>query len=295
MTLPRFEIVRLTVLAFATLLSGAAARAADGVAEINQTCALQTGCFSGDAAGLPVTINGSAGKSYQLTSDLLVPDRNTTAITVTPFEVTIDLNGFSIIGPVTCSFAPWASCGTVGTGDGISAGGPITIKNGSVRGMGRRGLSLGFDAVVVDMQVLGSGDDGILVGGGSAVRNVTASANGGDGVALEFRAAISDSVASNNGGEGIYAFSNGVSVQQSVASYNRLNGIRCNDDCLVLSNLGIGNGQYGLAAPAFSGACFAYAAYAENFWRENTLGTVQSSQCGLQLGVNACGASTTCP
>ena len=33
----------------------------DGVAEINQTCATMTGCFSGDTPGWPVTIDGTAG------------------------------------------------------------------------------------------------------------------------------------------------------------------------------------------------------------------------------------------
>ena len=32
------------------------ALASDGVLEINQTCAVQTGCFTGDTAGFPVTI-----------------------------------------------------------------------------------------------------------------------------------------------------------------------------------------------------------------------------------------------
>ncbi len=33
--------------------------ATDGVAEINHTRAAQTGCFGGDTAGYPVTIDGS--------------------------------------------------------------------------------------------------------------------------------------------------------------------------------------------------------------------------------------------
>jgi hypothetical protein len=37
--------------------------------------------------------------SYRLTSNLVVPDANTDAIDVNADEVTIDLNGFSIIGP----------------------------------------------------------------------------------------------------------------------------------------------------------------------------------------------------
>ncbi len=73
------------------------ALATDGVAEINQTCAVQTGCFSGDTAGYPVTIDGTAGRSYRLTGDLIVPDENTDGIKVSTPSVTIDLNGFEIV------------------------------------------------------------------------------------------------------------------------------------------------------------------------------------------------------
>jgi hypothetical protein len=53
----------LLTLFFMTL--AAPALAVDGVREINQTCAVQMGCFVGDTAGFPVTIDGSAGKSYR--------------------------------------------------------------------------------------------------------------------------------------------------------------------------------------------------------------------------------------
>lgn len=43
----------------AAALSSIPASASDGVLEINQTCAIQTGCFAGDTAGLPVTISAS--------------------------------------------------------------------------------------------------------------------------------------------------------------------------------------------------------------------------------------------
>ena len=57
------------VLAFLTLTLSLPIFAVDGVLEINQTCAVNTGCFSGDAAGFPVTIDGSAGLSYVLTAN----------------------------------------------------------------------------------------------------------------------------------------------------------------------------------------------------------------------------------
>ncbi len=48
--------------------------AVDGVLEINQTCAVHTGCLSGDTPGFPVTISGAPGISFRLTSSLAVND-----------------------------------------------------------------------------------------------------------------------------------------------------------------------------------------------------------------------------
>ncbi|MBZ0088768.1 MAG: hypothetical protein K8H90_00155, partial [Thermoanaerobaculia bacterium] len=83
--------------------------AVDGVGEINQTCALATGCFAGDTPGFPVAIR--SGGSYRLTGDLdlrVVPNAHeATAIDIQTSEaggatVTLDLNGFALIGPVVC-------------------------------------------------------------------------------------------------------------------------------------------------------------------------------------------------
>lgn len=82
-------------LACALLLGvlSAPAAAVDGVLEINQTCAVQTGCFAGDAPGFPVTI--TARGSYRLTSALSTTG---TAVEVTNDLVTLDLNGFYLSG-----------------------------------------------------------------------------------------------------------------------------------------------------------------------------------------------------
>ena len=64
------------------------------------------GVTATDTAGFPVTI--AASGSYRLTGNLVVTDKNTTVIEVTnpAKQVTIDLNGFSISGPVTCAAPP---------------------------------------------------------------------------------------------------------------------------------------------------------------------------------------------
>src|SRR5436190_8539455 len=94
------------------------ARAVDGVIEINQKAALAGGVTAGDAPGFPVTIDASG--SYRLTGNLSV-DHKTTAIQVTAAaaDVEIDLNGFSILGPTTCTAPPTVACSPLGSGRGI--------------------------------------------------------------------------------------------------------------------------------------------------------------------------------
>jgi hypothetical protein len=118
------------------------ALAGDGVLEINQACVtLPGGCFAGDSSGFPVTLSQSG--SYILTSDLQLPDTNTSGIQITADRVSLDMRGFGIRAPGTCVLTcPVSSC-TGGLGKGIytlGAGGrTIAIKNGEIRGMGSHG------------------------------------------------------------------------------------------------------------------------------------------------------------
>ena len=150
--------MRLFVLPLLTLALALPVFAGDGVLEINQACAVNTGCFSGDTLGFPVTIDGSAGRSYRLTGDLVVPDENTDGIFVTADLVTIDLGGFGIRGPVTCNGSTGAViCDPAGTGIGIHAHATAppptsadhtTIRNGFVVGMGANGILVRRGALV---------------------------------------------------------------------------------------------------------------------------------------------------
>jgi hypothetical protein len=120
-----------------------AARAEDGVVEINQACATGAGCFPGDAGAFPVSITESG--SYRLTSNLRVSSAagaapNTDVIQILTDDVTLDLNGFVVscrrttIPPAPCS-------DTTGTGRGIVVNGKnIHIENGTVRDMASSGI-----------------------------------------------------------------------------------------------------------------------------------------------------------
>lgn len=128
-------IFRLFYFATCALFAASAAYAADGVIEINQA--------SVDAAdGFPFEI--TAPGSYKLTGDLTVPDADTTGIEVSAANVTIDLNGFGIFGSVECTREGAATtvCPASSAGTGIlfqeKGGG---VRNGTIRGMGRDGVS----------------------------------------------------------------------------------------------------------------------------------------------------------
>lgn len=110
--------------------------ATDGVLDINATCA-GVSCFSGDSLGYPVTITSSG--SYRLTSNLVISSTDINVIEISASDVTIDLNGFAIKGPRTCTgFGDSLSCTNTGmTADainGVAGIARVVIKNGSITG-----------------------------------------------------------------------------------------------------------------------------------------------------------------
>src|SRR5262245_43423647 len=95
--------------------------AANGVVLIDQDRALAGNVTLGDAPGFPVTISQSG--SYRLSGNLTVTNVDTTVIQVTADAVTLDLNGFSIIGPAICVAGPATICPAAGKGIGVQVGG----------------------------------------------------------------------------------------------------------------------------------------------------------------------------
>ena len=177
--------------------------AVDGVFEISESCASSFGCFDGDSAGFPVTITESG--SYRLTSNIIVSSPIVSIIAVNADNVSIDLNGFSLIGPATCSGAT-LTCSQTGVGIGINANGQenITIRNGIISGMGNDGIVVGRGAYLEELVVAENGGEGIDPGAGSVLRRLVVRENGGNGVQLGFSPVyIMDSTVFNNGVRGV--------------------------------------------------------------------------------------------
>ncbi len=227
--------------------------AVDGVLEINHTCATQLGCFSGDSLGYPVQINGVAGKSYRLTSDLVIPDENTHGIFISANDISIDLNGFSILG-VSCVGVIVDCTPNSGSGDGITMGLTAilgtSIKNGSIIGMGRRGGSIiGSNARIENMIIRWNPSVGLLIRANTMVKNCTISNNGGDGIDSGSGAnsiIIGNRVFSNN--------SNGINVgiasliKNNTVHNNASVGISGNSGSTIIKNTSYANGSDGISS-----------------------------------------------
>ena len=306
--------MRRSMLTLLFLLFAIPAFATDGVLEINQTCAVQTGCFVGDTAGFPVTISG--GGSYRLTSDLVLPNNDVIGIDLQgiPKIVTIDLNGFEIR---LCNDPGNLFCTPGGSGIGIRAIDPpgsdvnvVTVINGAVRNLGA-GIILSKDAHVDRVRAHGNRGDGIVVGDRSIVSNSQSVLNQGHGIVTNGESRITGNIASNNSGSGIVCgtidtiivFSDcvvedntankntssgivsGGTIRGNVASENNI-GILANG--VVTNNRARFNTSLGL-----SGSC----AYNSNYFEANNGGNA-SPQVGVgatEIGLNRCGTNTTCP
>jgi hypothetical protein len=262
--------------ALAAFLLPAAVFGVDGVILIDQNKALAGNVTPGDTPGFPVTI--SQPGSYRLDSNLTVPDVNTTAIVIAADNVTIDLNGFAILGNNVCAFVSINgsisfSCipgGGVGhsTGNGImtainQAHSNITIRNGTIQGMGAYGVDLvGRSLLVEQMHVTSNGDDGILADNAVVKDNIVQS-NGGYGINLT-SGIVSRNWTSANGGAGIAILEGTV-----VSNFSK-------------------NNQYGLFIFSASTAV----SYIGNVLVDNILGSVSAG--GVNLGQNLCNAGA-CP
>jgi hypothetical protein len=158
------------------LASSTSVFAADGVILIDQNRALAGNVTPGDAPGFPVTI--SQPGSYRLSSNLVVP-ADSNGIELTVDGVTLDLNGFAIIGSGS------------GTGTGIiardSGARGVIILRGTIL-LFQDGINLtnstfpNLGADIEQVRALNNTRNGIVFGtDGVAIRN-SALSNGGVGI-----------------------------------------------------------------------------------------------------------------
>ena len=256
-----------------------------------------------------------ADGSYRLTGNLTVPNANTTAISITsaPVEVTIDLNGFAILGAVRC--AAVTGCSPSGSGKGIVRGGALSVArlallNGSIIGIGSVGVDASTLSLSADrLYAAHNGSQGIVGGPGTEVNDCMAALNGSIGIWLPSSGGVHHSRAlANLGVAGIQTDTavvdgNTVTANQidginggsgSTISHNTILGnavgIECSG-CTVIDNTVSGNSTWGFSLTGTNG-------YGHNVLTGNGSGGangVQVTGGGIEIGTNVCGTDATCP
>jgi hypothetical protein len=173
------------------------AEAQNGAFEINQTCA-ETGCFPGDDPGFPVLLTEPG--TYILTSNLEVVDPGDSAIVISTSNIAIDLNRFSVSGPVVCSGVP-AKCDQQGPANGIDGGfhENLRITNGTVSGFSQWGIVTGPNSYVVNIVSRSNSGKGIVARDGTQVSNSKAIGNEGTGIELRGSSIAKGVVVRENG------------------------------------------------------------------------------------------------
>lgn len=292
-----------------------AVAASDGVVEVNQARALAGGINPSDTPGFPILITERG--SYVLTSNLDLSALSIRdAFFVVASDVSIDLNGFTILGPVTCSGNPpdedLVCSGSNSSFSGVDASGStgtnLTVRNGTVRGFAGSGVRCNKGCRVIDVTVEENAVAGINLASDGMARGCLARRNGGSGITANAGTrgvSIDASISAQNGAEGFFV-GDGV-VSGSVAKENRATGIFTNSATLVTGSVLHDNNGSGVrlnggsafdnvirnnAGAGIEVAGGAHSPYARNLIKGNG-STVTGT--AVEVGVNVCETNTTCP
>lgn len=262
---------------------GAQVMAENGRIEINQSS------IDG-AGGFPYTI--SAPGSYVLTSNLLNPSKDINALVIAAAKVQLDLNGFRIKGPITCT----PTCSDSGSGSHIVVqAADVVIRNGTVRGAGNAGIAaipVGERLNVERVRLIENGLHGVAASSTPKVVVLYSSAyrNGSDGVFLGTGARVEENILVENSAAGVAVFA-GARIAHNYVASNGQSGIKSFGASTVLENYSVNNTNYGLELYGNGG-------YGGNLVEGNSLGTIYLEgppDTALQLSPNACNGNTTCP
>jgi hypothetical protein len=248
------------------------------------------------AGGFPFTI--SAPGSYRLTSNLDVRAEPTpedvTAIVIAASDVTLDLNGFEILGPTVCTSSPTV-CAPFGSGRGVHASSAfehVTVRNGTVRGMGGPGIDLGRSSRVADVHVTSNGSYGVQLLQRGYAERVIATLNRSAGIRVRVGGTVARCVSNLNAGDGIWGdgamIVSGNNTRENDGDGIQVSGGGFADPSLIEGNVSTGNGLYGLNFLGGGGG-----GYKDNVFEGNGSGTVSSGV--IEIGENVCNGNKVCP
>jgi len=187
---------------------------------------------------LPYTISSSG--FYYVTKDLTCQSKIEHGITITADNVTLDLMGFSLIGP-----------GGKGTYDGIYMNGQsnVEIRNGTVRNFRRHGIhefnTAGTSHRTINIRARGNGYRGIsLLGKGNLVERCAAVGNGYYGIYTGIGSTVTGNICYDNVNNGIHT-NNGSTITGNTCYSNSGRGISAASGSTVTNNTCYDN-DYGI-------------------------------------------------
>jgi len=189
-----------------------------------------------------------------LTSDL-TGVAGQSGIVIESDGVTLDLNGFSLVG------VPGSLHGVSGTTLDSA-----TVVNGFVRNWGGVGIDTqGFGWRIDGVTAIGNTSSGMDLGNGANVTRCVSRDNGGHGIDADGLAVIIGFVAVNNGANGVscggviadcfssdnggagYSVANHTVVRDCVARRNTFDGIDTGSSCVVTGCTAMENGRTGIS------------------------------------------------
>jgi len=218
---------------------------------------------------LPIVIDEPG--SYVLTGPVLdcigCDDAPSSGIVISASDVTLDCNGFQIVGDPLNSLngvfidAPFTNVvirnGTVRdwSNTGIIGGGGVTLESMRVIGngfQGGAGIELASEARVINSVAQNNSGNGIFVGFGSYVEGCTAMGNGENGIetaigAIANGSVLNDCIARNNGLVGL-SLAGGTSARGCAASQNGSHGITLGPGALASGCTAVFNSGDGITA-----------------------------------------------
>lgn len=264
-------------------LSAVGAYAGDSTRLITHSAALAGNVTPGDAPGYPVTI--SRRGSYKLASNLRVTDIDTDAVQITIGNVSLDLNGWSILGP-----------SNGGSGIGVRVTDQfhfnVTVRDGTIEGFGGHGMLVAHRSIIRNMHISRHGGLGVASHPESSsimLTNSIVTGNFQGGVALRGRACtVTDSSISDNNFLGLAVGTSSIVRGNTIENTQGI-GLIAGSGSLVSGNTARENFDLGFELAAD-------AAYRENVLVNNAGGPSDPQVTGgIQIGTNLCGNDTTCP
>jgi hypothetical protein len=137
--------------------------------------------------------------SYILTSNIVVGPCKTTAIKVHASDVTINLNGFSIIGG--CDPQAGCKCNPAPEARGIDATDQnrLVVTNGTITQFWDDGISASANCKVEEVRAVNNCGEGIICSEASLIKDNTVADNTGCGIESEDGSLVVGNVISGNG------------------------------------------------------------------------------------------------